>query len=202
MRIDGENVRQVTPDDIPNIVAVMCAAWPMPQYKLAQLCQLFVPCQFHRRQRMVEARRFTGYAFFVEQGMTRSYWVVDGEEITTSFTLEGAIVFSMDEFYYGRLSEENVEAIDDVRAYGIRLEDLRRLFATDLDFANWGRVIHQNEYRRLHRSHKERLTLPARERYEEFRKQFPEVCRRVNLGYIASYLGITQSTLSRMRNNI
>jgi hypothetical protein len=51
----------------------------------------------------------------------------------------------------------------------------------------------------LHQSHKERLTLPAKERYEEFQKQFPEVCKRVNLGFIASYLGITQSTLSRLR---
>ena len=63
------------------------------------------------------------------------------------------------------------------------------------------RIIHQDEYRRLHRSHKERLTLPAKERYEEFQKQFPEVCKRVNLGYIASYLGVTQSTLSRLRGD-
>ena len=61
-------------------------------------------------------------------------------------------------------------------------------------------IIHQNEYRRLHRSHKERLTLPAKERYEAFVSQFPDVCQRVNLGYIASYLGITISTLSRLRS--
>ena len=45
------------------------------------------------------------------------------------------------------------------------------------------------------------LTLPARQRYEEFKKQFPYVCQRTNLGYIASYLGITLSTLSRLRSN-
>ena len=130
-----------------------------------------------------------------------SFWLVDGEEITTSFSCEGGIVFSMDELYYNKKSEEFVETLEDVEVYRIELTDLRRLFETNLEFCNWGRIIHQNEYRRLHRSHKERLTLPARQRYEEFKKQFPYVCQRTNLGYIASYLGITLSTLSRLRSN-
>jgi CRP-like cAMP-binding protein len=131
--------------------------------------------------------------------MTRSFWLVDGEEITTSFSCEGGIVFSMDELYYQKKSEEFVETLEEVEAYRIALTDLIRLFETNLEFCNWGRIIHQNEYRRLHRSHKERLTLPAKERYEEFQKQFPYVCQRTNLGFIASYLGITLSTLSRIR---
>ena len=100
-----------------------------------------------------------------------------------------------------KVSEEFVETLEDVVAYRIELSDLRRLWETNLELSNWGRIIHQDEYRRLHRSHKERLTLPAKERYEEFQKQFPEVCKRVNLGYIASYLGVTQSTLSRLRGD-
>ena len=125
--------------------------------------------------------------------------IVDGEEYTTSFAYDGCIVFSMDELYYNKVSEEFVETLEDVVAYRIELSDLRRLWETNLELSNWGRIIHQDEYRRLHRSHKERLTLPAKERYEEFQKQFPEVCKRVNLGFIASYLGVTQSTLSRLR---
>lgn len=126
--------------------------------------------------------------------------MVDGEEYTTSFGTEGGIVFSMDELYYNRKSEEYVETLEEVQAYRISITDLQHLFETNLELCNWGRIIHQNEYRRLHRSHKERLSLPAKERYEEFQKQFPEICRKVNLKYIASYLGITLSTLSRLRS--
>ena len=132
--------------------------------------------------------------------MTRSYWLVNGEEITTSFSCEGGIVFSMDELYYNKMSEEFVETLEDVVAYKIALSDLIRLFQTNMELANWGRIIHQNEYRRLHRSHKDRLTLSAKERYEEFMQQFPQICQRVQLGYIASYLGITLPTLSRLRS--
>ena len=157
-------------------------------------------CHFPKRYQLIQENRFCKYAYFIEKGMTRSFWLVDGEEITTSFSCEGGIVFSMDELYYQKKSEEFVETLEEVEAYRIALTDLIRLFETNLEFCNWGRIIHQNEYRRLHRSHKERLTLPAKERYEEFQKQFPYVCQRTNLGFIASYLGITLSTLSRIRS--
>lgn len=106
----------------------------------------------------------------------------------------------MDELYYNKVSEEYVEALEDLVAYRIGIGDLLGLFRTNIELANWGRIIHQNEYRRLHRSHRDRLTLSAGERYGEFRKQFPQVCQRVQLGYIASYLGITLPTLSRLRS--
>ena len=157
------------------------------------------PCRFPRRHLLVQADHRTGAAFFIERGLTRSYWLVNGEEITTSFSAEGSIVFSMDELYYGKPSEEFVETLEETEAYRIALDDLRRLFRTNLELANWGRIIHQNEYRRLHRSHKERLTLSAAERYDAFCRQFPELMQRVQLGYIASYLGITLPTLSRLR---
>lgn len=71
-----------------------------------------------------------------------------------------------------------METLEEVEAYRINISDLKNLMETNLELCNWGRIIHQNEYRRLHRSHKERLSLPAKERYEEFQKQFPEICKR------------------------
>ena len=156
-------------------------------------------CCFPKKYCLIEADKYCKSAYFIEKGMTRSFWLVNGEEITTSFSCEGGIVFSMDELYYDRVSEEFVETLEEVTAYRLALSDLNRLFATNLELANWGRIIHQNEYRRLHRSHRDRLALSASERYEAFCHQFPQVCRRAQLGYIASYLGITLSTLSRLR---
>lgn len=190
----------VAPEDIPNIVTRMRAAWPVSDESLGELAAALSVCFFPKRHRLVSEGAASGLAYFIEKGMTRSYWVVDGEEITTSFSTEGTLVFSMDEFYFGRLSEEYVETIEPVEAYAISVDVLRNLMTTRLDLTNWSRIIHQNEYRRLHQSHKERLTLPARERYEAFAAQFPEVCLRARLTDIASYLGITQSTLSRIRS--
>lgn len=184
---------------MPRVVQAMRAAWPVGDESLGLLAAHLTAHRFPRKHTLVRKGTHTGRAYFIETGMTRSYWLVDGEEITTSFSTEGAIVFSMDELYYGEPSQECVETLEEVRAYGIALRELHALLASRLDLANWARVIHQNEYRRLHRSHKERLTLSARLRYEAFARQFPDVCRRASLGHIASYLGITPSTLSRIR---
>lgn len=164
-----------------------------------QLTDELYPVEFLKREALVKEGEKCGYAFFIERGMTRSYWLCAGEEVTTSFSAEGHLVFSMDEVYYDVPSEEFVEAIEPVKAYAIRIKRLRELIRSNLNIALWWGYIHQQEYRRLHRSHKERLTLDASARYREFEKQFPDVCRRARLGDIASYLGITKSTLSRIR---
>ncbi len=69
--------------------------------------------------------------------MTRSYWVVYGEEITTSFSTEGTLVFSMDEMYYGTPSEEYVEAVEPVKSWSISIDELRQLITSDIDLCNW-----------------------------------------------------------------
>ena len=127
-------------------------------------------CRFPKKYQLIRAGMYCKSAYFIGKGMTRSFWLVNGEEITTSFSCEGGIVFSMDELYYNKMSEEFVETLEDVVVYRISLDKLRRLFETNIELANWGR-----------------------------RQQFPQVNQRAQLGYIASYLGITLSTLSRLR---
>lgn len=182
-----------------NILENINSLYPLADDTIRILQEKVTRCEFPKKHQLVKADTFCKSAYFIDKGMTRSFWLVNGEEFTTSFSTEGGIVFSMDELYYNKASEEFVETLEEVIAYKIALTDLLKLFHTHIDLANWGRIIHQNEYRRLHRSHKDRLTLSAKERYEEFQQQFPEICQRVQLGYIASYLGITLSTLSRLR---
>ena len=183
-----------------NIIESIRKQYPVSDLTIKELESYLTPCSFPKRYQLIKEGIYCKYAYFIEKGILRAYWVVDGEEYTTSFGAEGCIVFSMDELYYNKKSEEYVETLEEVEAYRINISDLKNLMETNLELCNWGRIIHQNEYRRLHRSHKERLSLPAKERYEEFQKQFPEICKKVNLKYIASYLGITLSTLSRLRS--
>lgn len=179
----------------------MRQAYPVSDEAVQLLSSYTRQCRFPKKYQLIKEGIYCKVAYFIEKGMTRSYWLVDGEEITTSFSCQGDIVFSMDELYYNTISEEFVETMEDIEVYEISLNNLSYLLQTNLELANWARIIHQNEYRRLHRSHKELLTLSAKERYEQMKMQFPLVCERANLGYIASYLGITPSTLSRIRSN-
>lgn len=89
---------------------------------------------FPQKYQLIKANMFCKSAYFIEKGMTRSFWLVNGEEITTSFAYEGSIVFSMDELYYNKVSEEFVETLEDVVAYQISLTDLLQLFKA---ISNW-----------------------------------------------------------------
>lgn len=172
---------------------------PIGPGAVAALVACVEPCSFAKRDTILRPGVRCRYAWFVERGCVRHFWMVDGAEVTTSFSVEGNVVFGMDELYYDAVCTECAQAIEPVEAFCITLKDFNRLLRENLDICNWGRIIHQNEYRRLHQSHRELLAAPARERYELFRHQFPDVCRRANLGHIASYLGITPATLSRIR---
>lgn len=163
------------------------------------LSEHLTPCHFDKKEMILEQGRFCRYAWLLEKGLVRHFWLKDGNEIVTSFSIEGHLIFSMDELYYGLRSQENAQTTEAVEAYRIPVKVLNELLATNLELCNWGRIIHQNEYRRLHHTHRERLTLPAMGRYKMFLQEFPEVSLRANLYDIASYLGITPSTLSKLR---
>ena len=167
-----------------NVINQMRSLYPISDDTICILKKHVELCRFPKRFQLIKVDSFCKFAYFIEEGATRSFWLVNGEEITTSFSCEGGIVFSMDELYYNRMSEEFVETLENVVTYKISLDDLLHLFRTNIE---------------LHRSHKDRLTLSAKERYEEFKRQFPHIYQRVQLGYVASYLGITLPTLSRLR---
>ena len=97
----------------------MNSLYPISDETIQILKENTVLCHFPKRHQLIEADKFCKSAYFIEEGMTRSFWLVNGEEITTSFACEGAIVFSMDELYYNKMSEEFVETLEDVVAYRI-----------------------------------------------------------------------------------
>lgn len=127
-----------------NVIACMCGRSPLSDATIRQLMACVSRRDFGKRQLLVREGVKGGFAYFIERGMTRSFWLVDGVEVTTSFSLEGSIVFSMDEMYYDRVSEEFVETIEPTEAYAIAVSDLRHLMDTNIELSRWARIIHQD----------------------------------------------------------
>ena len=128
------------------IIDWMKSLCPISDETIRELEACVTPCHFPKRTLLVREGIYCKYAYFIEKGMTRSYWLVDGEEYTTSFAGDGCIVFSMDELYYNQVSQEFVETLEEVEAYRILITDLRRLWETNLELSNWGRIIHAVGY--------------------------------------------------------
>lgn len=142
--------------------------------------------------------------YFIERGIARSYCVIDGKEITSWFSTEGDIVFSTNNFYGRRpgYEYEVVQLLEDSVLYAIPVKALEKLYETNLEIANWSRILHQEAFLANEQRLISMLYKSAETRYVKLLQMRPELFRRVNLGYIASFLGMSQVTLCHLRNKI
>ncbi len=182
-----------------NIIGRIKAYYPVSNEALEALTGLFERHIFPYKTLLVCAGKFDRQIYFIEQGITRSYVLHDGKEITTWFSQEGDVACGSWDLCRHKAGFEYVETLERTIAYTVSVEQLDGLYCSYIDLANWMRVLQQEIFLRLQGAHIRRLNLSARERYGHLMKDSPGLFQRVNLGYIASFLGITQQSLSRIR---
>ena len=156
---------------------------------------------FPAKTTIIQAGRLDRQVYFIEEGITRSYILHNGKEITTWFSMEGDATCGSWDLYRNKAGFEYVETLEETFTYSISIEKLNDLYRSCIDIANWMRVLQQENFLQLQDIHISRLNLSAQERYEKLIKEYPNIFYRVNLGYIASFLGITQPSLSRIRSS-
>ena len=156
---------------------------------------------FPAKTTIIQAGKLDRKVYFVEKGITRSYVLHNGKQITTWFSKEGDAACGSWDLYRRTAGFEYVETLEETTAYSISVEQLDELYCSYIDLANWMRVLQQENFLRLQDMHIRRLNWSAQERYEHLNEECPELLQRVNLGYIASFLGITPQSLSRIRAN-
>lgn len=141
--------------------------------------------------------------FFVCEGLLRVYTIADdGEEATKGFKTENIFAGPLAAFMLNLPSMYGVEALEKTTLLVARYKDMNDLYEQHPVFDRLGRrfmeeIVIQKELR-------ERIALhqTAKERYQTFMRQFPELAQRVPLYHIASFLGITAESLSRVRNEL
>lgn len=185
--------------EITNIVGKIRSYYPVSDESIAMLSRHFKRHTFPPKYTIIQGGIIDRNVYFIERGITRSYCLVEGREHTTWFSSEGDITFGLLCLYHNVAGFEFVETIEPTLAYSIPIQKLNELYAGNIEIANWSRVVHQECLLSLQCTRIDRLTLSAKERYEKLLATFPDICSRVNLGYIASFLGISLSTLSRIR---
>ncbi len=173
--------------------------YPISESSMARFCALCRPLELPRRHRLITAGELCGHVYFIERGLTRSFCDIRGEEVSAWFSREGDFTFALNELYEGMPGVESVELLEHSLLYALRIEDYHELMETRLDWCNWSRIIHQLHVRRMQMARIDRLSLSSAERYDKFVREERELIQRVNLRYLASYLGMTPQNLSRLR---
>ena len=140
--------------------------------------------------------------FFIKKGCLREGFTEGGREITFQFFFEGERVASFESFMMSRPSEMFIETIEPTTVNILKKKDfdfLIKKFPVLKEQFVRVIVMRFTHYAKLFRSH---ITNNPKQRYLELLNNEPRIIQRVPLQYIASYLGITPVSLSRIRSKI
>ncbi|WP_129538625.1 Crp/Fnr family transcriptional regulator [Flavobacterium sp. 140616W15] len=137
--------------------------------------------------------------FILHKGLARAYYYKDAKDITAHFAIENTTITAIDSFIQRKKSRYNIELLEDTSLSYINYNDWKKLLEDKPHYEKYARIFLENIYIDIAERIEDLLFHSAKERYAKLNNKFPSLQQRVNLGYIASYIGITQETLSRIR---
>ena len=185
-----------------NINDIINSIYKLPPTSLdtltASISEMEYPKNFHlHRENKKETK-----SYFIKKGIVRAYTHKDDKEVTFWFGQEGDIIFPLHTLFAGLGEYATVELLEDCILYEINLEQLQDLYLKDIHIANWGRRYAECACIKSEKLFIARQFKTSLERYQELLSEYPDIIQRVQLRTIASYLGISQVNLSRIRAQI
>src|SRR5690349_18305220 len=164
---------------------------------------LFFPKKLRKKQYLLQEGDVCKYVSFVEEGMLRTYAIDEkGNEHILSFSMEGWWTADLYSFLTGEPSLYNIEALEECELLLLAKSSWDALLEKVPALERYFRIIIQNNLIALQRRLMGTMSETAEEKYTKLVKTFPTCIQRVPQHMIASYLGITRETLSRIRRQI
>lgn len=137
--------------------------------------------------------------YYVAKGGARAYYLKEGKTITDWFAFENDFISSIISFFLGVPSQHYIEVLEDTTFMVLQLKDIEMLCDKYHDFERLGRLSTTKTMIQLQQRIVSLQFKSSKERYDSLLDKYPQIELRAPLGDIASYLGITQETLSRIR---
>ncbi|WP_353719309.1 Crp/Fnr family transcriptional regulator [Dyadobacter sp. 676] len=149
--------------------------------------------------RLLSPYNFSQKVFYLEKGIARTYYLKDGKDITHSFIPEDSFFVSIESVFFRNPSPYGVEVLENSVVRTIVYQDLEKFIDGSQALQKLSRLVMMNAVKTFSDKLYSIQFQSAQERYNSMLEKFPDIMLRVPLGHIASYLGITQETLSRIR---
>lgn len=157
-------------------------------------------CHHHKGDKIIREGQITTSFFIIEHGMVRSFYRKGASEITNWFAYDGQKAVSIASLFDNKPSHETVECVEESDLLYISNKDLLELYAKYECLNTIGRKMVEEYCGILEYRAYSLQIMSAEERYKDLMTDEPEIIKRVPLRYIASFLGISQETLSRIRH--
>ncbi len=156
---------------------------------------------FEKKEFLQKAGEPCRNIFFVIHGVLRAYFLSkEGKESTIMFATKDWWITDMDSFIHEKIAVVNIQVISSATVVSLSKQQLDGLYREIPAFNKFFRILMQNAYCREQRRSFQTLSLPAKDRYDQFISNYPEVAQSVPQKFIASYLGITPEFLSHLRS--
>ena len=167
-----------------------------------EICMtMFRQKKYRKHQYILQEGEVCRYEIFILKGCTRSYEIgPNGQEHTLQFGLEGWWIGDLYSFLSGEPSSLNIDCLEATEVLQISKNDHEELYRKVPKIERYFRILIQNAYVAAMNRISSNLSMPAIERYREFIERYPDMEQRISNNQIASYLGITPQSLSRVRS--
>ncbi|MFK7757620.1 MAG: Crp/Fnr family transcriptional regulator [Flavobacteriales bacterium] len=157
---------------------------------------------FRKNEYLLTADRPVEKLFFVKSGFMRGYRIQDGADITHHFYLDNWLATDYESYLSGNQGELHIQALVDTEVYEFTKSTLFAFFKSNEKFEKIRFVQAEDAYLRMVRRLKNFQCMELKERYLELVNTDPELFSLVPQRHIASYLGVTPQSLSRMRSEL
>ena len=139
---------------------------------------------------------------FINEGLFRIFYLKDGNEINTCFCKENSITSSFNSFINHVPSNDNIQALEDAVIVTLTAVNLAKLYNKSVMWQTIRQLLTEKECLRLSDRANSLSFESALEKYKNILKYQPEIIQRVPIQHIASYIGVSRETLSRIRAQI
>ena len=157
---------------------------------------------FSKKDLLHKEGTICNHLFLIEKGIARSFYYKDGKDITAHFAVENGTITAIDSFIQRKNSRYNIELLEDSEIISISHQDMHALLQEKPQYEKYIRIFLEQIYIDLAERIEDLLFHTAKERYDKLVENTPGLLQRVNLMHIASFIGITQETLSRIRTQV
>lgn len=181
---------------------VLSAIYPVSVEAIAYAKSKIQLLQISKGSLLVSSGEHCEHLYFVNKGVLRGFVKQGVKDITTWITAENELVTSISSYYQQITSIENIEALEDCILVAIHRDDMQYLYTNHPEVNTIVRIILEKYYQDAEeRAYICRLT-EATSKYHRFINTKSQLLNRIPLKYIASYLGMTLETLSRIRSRL
>jgi CRP-like cAMP-binding protein len=157
------------------------------------------PTSIARNQPLQSIGQTCKTLYFLKKGMARIYYEKEGLDVTEGFYGEFNLIARAESLFAGKPSQKGIQVLEDSELWSIDITQLASLYEEHRDIERLFSRLFERAYVETIQRIENLQFHTAEERYHLLEKEQPEVLKRAPLKYIASYLGITQVSLSRIR---